>query len=201
MNYQAREKAAAGLNMSKQDLAQAKYDQDMADERAAQTARNLEMAAQDLKTATPGTEAYDKKYEAYMKAYDANNEAQYKAQKAAKMVDKIEKGRAQMGAAPRMVDTKRASYRSTLKVDTGDRYYDSQGNAVNNSVITDQATIDDYDKKYTKVSRAIDKDGNFTDDLGKANYIPDVKNFEGTVDDSVFSGSYGTGANQGGHGH
>ena len=106
-----------------------------------------------------------------------------------------------MGAAPRMVDTKRGSYRSTVKVDTGDRYYDSQGNAVNNSVITDQATIDDYDKKYTKVSRAIDKDGNFTDDLSKANYVPDVKNFDGTVDDSVFSGSHGTGANQSGHGH
>lgn len=201
MNYQAREKAAAGLNMSKYDLAQAKYDQDMADERALQTARNLEMAAQDLKSATPGTDDYKSKYDAYMKAYDANNEAQYKAQKAAKMVDKIEKGRAQMGAAPRMVDTKRGSYRSTVKVDTGDRYYDSQGNAVNNSVITDQATIDDYDKKYTKVSRAIDKDGNFTDDLSKANYVPDVKNFDGTVDDSVFSGSHGTGANQNGHGH
>ena len=201
MNYQAREKAAAGLNMSKYDLAQAKYDQDMADERALQTARNLEMAAQDLKSATPGTDDYKSKYDAYMKAYDANNEAQYKAQKAAKMVDKIEKGRAQMGAAPRMVDTKRGSYRSTVKVDTGDRYYDSQGNAVNNSVITDQATIDDYDKKYTKVSRAIDKDGNFTDDLSKANYVPDVKNFDGTVDDSVFSGSHGTGANQSGHGH
>ena len=206
MNYQAREKAAAGLNMSKYDLAQAKYDQDMADERALQTARNLEMAAQDLKSATPGTDDYKSKYDAYMKAYDANNEAQYKAQKAAKMVDKIEKGRAQMGAAPRMVDTKRGSYRSTLKVDTGDRYYDSQGNAVNNSVLTDKATIDAYDAKvtsgeYTRVERAIDKDGNFTDDLGKANYIPDVKNFEGTVDDSVFSGSYGTGANQGGHGH
>ena len=164
------------------------------------------MAAQDLKTATPGTEEYDNKYKAYMKAYDANNEAQYKAQKAAKMVDRIEKGRAQMGAAPRMVDTKRASYRSTVKVDTGSRYYDSQGNAVNNSVLTDKATIDAYDAKvtsgeYTRVERAIDKDGNFTDDLSKANYIPDVKNFEGTVDDSVFSGSYGTGANQSGHGH
>ena len=207
MNYQAREKAAAGLNMSKYDLAQAKYDQDMADERALQTARNLEMAAQDLRSADASglrntdPEKYANIRAAYDKAYDANNEAQYKAQKAAKMVDKIEKGRAQMGAAPRMVDTKRGSYRSTVKVDTGDRYYDSQGNAVNNSVITDQATIDDYDKKYTKVSRAIDKDGNFTDDLSKANYVPDVKNFDGTVDDSVFSGSHGTGANQGGQGH
>ena len=209
MNYQAREKAAAGLNMSKQDLAQAKYDQDMADERALQTARNLEMASQDLKAATPGTEEYIKKYDAYMKAYDANNEAQYKAQKAAKMVEKIEKGRAQMGAAPRMVDTKRPSYRSTLKVDTGTRYYDGAGNAVNSRVLDKEADaqlIEAYDKEvaagnYTKVERAIDSEGKFTDNLSKANYIPDTKNFDGTVDDSVFSGSQGTGANQGGPRH
>ena len=210
MNYQTREKAAAGLHMSKEDLAQAKYDQDMADERAAQTAKNLEMASQDLRAAdASGLQQSDpNKYatirEAYSKAYDANTEAQYKAQKAAKMVDKIEKGRAQMGAAPRMVDTKNASYRSTLKVDTGVRYYDSQGNAVNDTVITDKATIKAYEDKvtsgdYTRVERAVDNQGHFTDDLSKANYVPDVKNFDGTVDDSVFSGSYGTGANQSGH--
>ena len=114
-----------------------------------------------------------------------------------------------MGAAPRMVDTKRGSYRSTIKVDTGSRYYDADGNALNSKVLdknTDAQLIADYDAKvesgvYTKVDRAIDKDGNFTDDLSKANYVPDVKNFDGTVDDSVFSGSHGTGANQSGHGH
>lgn len=194
MNYKTRDNAAARLNMSSTDLAQAKYAKDLADERVMDTQRSLDFALQELNNSDPADR--NEKMRLYQQAYKAHEEAQGAAAKAGKIADQIEKSRGQMGVAPRIVDTKQESYRSAKKVKTANRYYDAQGNPVNSSALSsaDEAVFSS-NNNYTVYERAVDSSGNFVDShLENAAYKNDVKNFSGITDDSPFSGSRGTGA-------
>lgn len=221
LNYKTRSNALKGLGMTPESLAQAKYSKDVAEEQATDAQRNLAFKQQQLaqiqanRPAAGASQAeidnynssMSKAMDEFQRAYKDNEEKQGILAKAAKTADQMEKTMAQGGVAPRMIDTKQESYRSAEKVVTAKRYYDMEGNPLNSTVLTkDQAaTYEQMVENGTARSydRAIDKNGNYINtsdakETGKIQYKKDVKGFKGIIDDSPFSGSRGTGANNGG---
>lgn len=221
LNYKTRSNALKDLGMTPETLAQAKYSKDVAEERATDAQRNLAFRQQQLaqiqanRPAAGASQAdinnynteLDNALKEYKQAYKDNEAKQGALAKAAKTADQMEKTMAQGGIAPRMIDTKQESYRSAEKVVTAKRYYDMKGNPLNSTVLTkDQAAS--YEKMVDEgtarsYDRAVDKNGNYINtsdakETGKIQYKKDVKGFNGIIDDSPFSGSYGTGANNGG---
>lgn len=198
LNYQAREKALGNMEMSKRDLANAKYEKDMAEEQAGLAQQALDFATQKLNSLGPNATDQERKdaRDAYQAAYNANNDAQTRLAKATKAAKQIEDVRGQMGVAPDARSTKRTTYRSATKVSTASRVFDSNNNPVNDSVLSDN-DLARYtnDPNYKVYDRAVDANGKFIDgNMQNATYQPDVKNFSGKIDDSPFSGSHGTGA-------
>ncbi len=209
LNYNVRERNMTRLGMSKKDLASANYAKDLAEERLAEAQERLDFAHQNLMT--KGSNATQTDFDVYQSAYRARNLAQAAAEKASKTADKMDKFRAQAGVAKTIEAERTKNYRSDLKVKTGDRYYQYDTNKnlvpVNDSVINDKNIKAQYDSKvnegtYVKYERAIDKNGNFVDMSSKdastqVAYKTDIKGNKGTVDDSPFSGSQGTGSPNG----
>ena len=215
LNFMTRRKAMSDLGMSPEALAQAKYSKDLAEEKAVDAQRNLayqqqQLAAMrrpDANSTQAEIDAYNNQYSAYQQAYRDNEAAQVALAKATKGAEQMEKNMAQGGVAPRMIDTKRESMRSTRKVVTANRYYDMDGNALNDVKLSaaDEATYNDrVERGEIRVyEHAVDKEGKFFDakkEPGRIQYQSDVKDFKGIIDDSPFSGSFGTGANNG-NGH
>ena len=115
---------------------------------------------------------WDTAFAEYSSAYKKRSDAKDAYEKASKVYSSIDKDRANMGVAPRIIDVRTETYRSSRKIKTKE---DDSG-----------------------VKRAVDKKGNFLPH-GSDNfvYVKDTKGYDGKVDDSDW-GSSGHGS--GGHG-
>ena len=211
LNYGMREDQARKLNMGSRTLAQAKYSADLLEEKASDAQQELNMATQALRAlpADATQEQRDAAMARYQKAYQESTQARVDAAKAKSLAEQIEKNRAQMGLAPRMIDTAVPSYRSALQVSKGDFYYDTANpdRPINTRVLdannpNDAQLIQEYNEKvrtgeYVKRSRAIDSSGNYVageEHPEQLTYKRNTKNFTGITDDAPLSGSRGTGA-------
>ncbi len=183
-NYGTRENNAARLGMSAKDVAIAKYEQDQWEAEAARTQKALDYAKQRLSTMSKPSEnatqaekdAYNNAYTEYQRAYEANEDAKARYGKATSAYEKMDKARGQMGLGPTIEATRRENYRTPYKV-------------------TKATREDVLDKNGQPVKGS---DGNVQTEI-KYEFGKDTKSFSGTLDDSVFSGSEGTGS-PGSHG-
>ncbi len=175
LNYQTREAQAAKYGIGAQDVAKAKYEADQWEQESFKTKKALDYAAQKIRSlgadATPEQRAAA--YREYQEAYDRNERVGARFAKASKTYEKMDKARAQLGVAPRMIDTREETYRTPYKVEsaqaTGRVLKDNDGNVVKDA---DGKAVKEIDYTYKK----------------------DVSSFTGTLDDSFGSGSYKTGS-------
>ena len=105
----------------------------------------------------------------YTEAYQENASAQQRYQKASKLYDSIDKDRANMGVAPRIIDVRTETYRSNRAVRTND------------------------------AGQTINSRGEVTSDSDQFVYETDTKSYDGTVDDSTVGSMHHGAGRGGGH--
>lgn len=205
LEYNKRNNVLGRYGMGNDDLALAKYNKDRAESDAEYAQANFDKVA-------AAYQAGDATQEEYNRAYAQNKEAQDRAASAKKAYDKIDKARAQLGAAPRIRDTAVETYRSAQAVRTGKQYFVYDGNSwqpINDvAPIADETTRRRYDEfvrdqpeRFRSEDVAVNSLGQFADRdsndrLVDEQYDRDARSFDGTGDDRLVSLPTGGG---GGH--
>ena len=177
-------------------MALAKYNKDHADSDAAYAQENFDKVAAKYQNG-------EVNYDTYREAYNQNQEAQLAATKAKKAYDKIDKGRAQSGVAPRIIDQSKETYRSAQAVKTSTKYLqlvDGDWVPLHNRALDPENDIDknrinyynhlvkSQPEMYRAEKGPIDKNGIFIErnKEGKLEgelYHRDAQSFDGTGDD------------------
>ena len=196
LSYMNREHILGKYGMSNKDMALAKYNKDHADSDAAYAQENFDKVAAKYQNG-------EVNYDTYREAYNQNQEAQLAATKAKKAYDKIDKGRAQSGVAPRIIDQSKETYRSAQAVKTSTKYLqlvDGDWVPLHNRALDPENDIDknrinyynhlvkSQPEMYRAEKGPIDKNGIFIErnKEGKLEgelYHRDAQSFDGTGDD------------------
>lgn len=172
LNYGVRERMAGKLGLSSKDVAQAEYIADLRKSEAAEAKVKLDHATQNLNNLSPDATPAEREEATnlYRQAYAANEAAQKAYGKAQKTYESMDKDRGNMGVGPRILDTKKETYRSAKTIRTEKIKKEVEGVNIDYNV-------------------AINKSGSITDKESEFIYDKDIKNFAGTKDDSTFSSS------------
>lgn len=179
LNYKTREREAYKLGIGRNQLAALDYESKTLASQASEAKKAMDIAQMEYEGASAADKA--SKMAAYVSARDRYEAAQLKADKAAKAASTAEKQRDLLGTSPRVVDTRRSTYRSarSVIVDDDKIALDSAGNQILDGHGNPGIQDAEYREKYT--------------------FEPDIKDFDGTIDDQTIGGSgHGSGGGPGG---